>query len=56
MITVIIVAIIRAALMGMVVGTVVMVGDMAVVTVGDMVVVTVGDMVVGIAADRLCVI
>ena len=64
MITVIIVAIIRAALMGMVVGTEVMVAGMAVVTVGDMVVVTavvtavvtVGDMVVGIAADRLCVI
>jgi hypothetical protein len=48
MITVIIVAIIRAALMGMVVGTEVIVADMAVVTVGDM--------VVGIAADRLCVI
>ena len=46
--------------MGMVVGTEVIVADMAVVTVGDMVVVTavvtVGDMVVGIAADRLCVI
>jgi hypothetical protein len=44
----------------MVVGTEVIVADMAVVTVGDMVVVTavvtVGDMVVGIAADRLCVI
>ncbi len=42
--------------MGMVVGTVVMMGDTAVdtavVTVGDMV----GDMVGGIAADRLCVI